>query len=347
MIRRGGKGPKLAVMMPKVDSFDFILTNGEKEALLLEANLVRQHKPRYNVALKDDKRYPWLAITYDTPFPRLVMIRDPVRFRKDNPKAKIFGPYVAAGEMWDTVRILRKVFPMRQRKRPLFKDRPCMNYHLGLCLGPCQNLVDAVTYDQMVKQVESFLAGRQSEVVAQLKSEMQASSQALNYEQAAKIRDRLTALNAMIEKQQVFFANEKVSQDVLACAHNSKLIAICLMKIREGKLISSEAISLPLHDKTNASEAWQSFIDQYYTNCDEVNIAREILLELNIDDKDALAEYLSERSKFAVHLFVPQKGEKQRLIEMAQKNAQAALEKEMQKYISTSTEIDLGSALPF
>src|SRR5271163_2629456 len=114
--------PKLAVMMPKVGSFDFIITNGEKEALLLEANLVRQHMPRYNVALKDDKRYPWLAITYDTPFPRLIMIREPAVFRKDNPKAKIFGPYVAAGAMWETVRVLRKVFPMRQRRTPLFKD---------------------------------------------------------------------------------------------------------------------------------------------------------------------------------------------------------------------------------
>src|ERR1700678_2950890 len=140
--------PKLAVMMPKVGSFDFIITNGEKEALLLEANLVRQHMPRYNVALKDDKRYPWLGITYDVPFPRLVMIRDPATFRKDNPKAKVFGPYVATGSMWETVRVLRKVFPMRQRKKPLFKDRPCMNFHLGLCLGPCQNLVEAAPYDK-------------------------------------------------------------------------------------------------------------------------------------------------------------------------------------------------------
>jgi len=332
--------PKLAVMMPKVGSFDFIITNGEKEALLLEANLVRQHMPRYNVALKDDKRYPWLAITYDTPFPRLIMIRDPSAFRKDNPKAKIFGPYVATGLMWETVRVLRKVFPMRQRKTPLFKDRPCMNFHLGLCLGPCQNLVDAAPYDKMVKQVELFLAGRQSEVIAQLKTEMAEHSKQLNYEQAAKIRDKLSALNTMVEQQHVFFASQKVSEDVLACAHNNKLIAICLMKIREGKLISSEVITLPLTDKTSANEAWQSFIDQYYTNCDEVTIAKEILLERNIDDKQVLAEYLSERSSFAVHLLVPQRGEKQRLIEMAKKNAEAALEKEIQKYIPENAELD-------
>ncbi len=132
--------PKLAVMIPKVTAIDTILTNSEKEALLLEATLVRQHMPRYNVALKDDKKYPWLAITYDVEYPRLVMVRDPVKYRKEHPRARIFGPYVETGVMWETVRMLRKVFPMRQRKKPLFKDRPCMNYYIGLCLGPCQKL---------------------------------------------------------------------------------------------------------------------------------------------------------------------------------------------------------------
>ncbi len=332
--------PKLAVMMPKVKSFEWILTNSEKDALLLEANLVRQHMPRYNVALKDDKRYPWLAITYDTPFPRLIMIRDPSRFRKSNPKARIFGPYVEAGAMWDTVRVLRKVFPMRQRKTPLFKDRPCMNFHLGLCLGPCQNLIDDITYDKMVKQLELFLTGHQSEVIAQLKADMDAYSQALNYEQAAKVRDKLNALGTMIEKQQVFFANDKVSKDVLGHAHNSKLIAICRLQIREGKLISSEVITLPLTDKTGAQEAWQSFIDQYYTNCDDLAIPKEVLLEEKIDDEAALAEVLSDRAHYAVHITCPKRGEKQKLINMAKKNAEAFLEQEMHKYIPDNTNID-------
>lgn len=154
--------PKLAVLMPKVADVNIIVTNSEKEALLLEANLVRQHMPRYNVTLKDDKRYPWLAITYDVAFPRLVMVRDPQKYKKENPKSRVFGPYVETGMMWDTVRVLRKVFPMRQRKSPLFKDRPCMNYYIGLCLGPCQKLVTEPDYLQMVEQVEMFLAGRQT-----------------------------------------------------------------------------------------------------------------------------------------------------------------------------------------
>ncbi|MBX9723164.1 MAG: GIY-YIG nuclease family protein, partial [Candidatus Obscuribacterales bacterium] len=149
--------PKLAVLVPKVEDIETIVTNSEKEALLLEATLVRKHMPRYNVHLKDDKKYPWLCITYDEPFPRLIMIRDPVKHKKDHPKAKVFGPFVESGLMWETVRILRKVFPMRQRRKPFFKDRPCMNYHIGLCLGPCQNLVEEDFYDKMVQQVELFL----------------------------------------------------------------------------------------------------------------------------------------------------------------------------------------------
>ena len=332
--------PKLAVMMPKVKSFEWILTSSGKEALLLEANLVRQHMPRYNVTLKDDKRYPWLAITYDTPFPRLVMIRDPSRFRKSNPKAKIFGPYVAAGSMWETVRVLRKVFPMRQRKSPLFKDRPCMNFHLGLCLAPCQNLVDADTYDKIVKQVELFLTGHQSEVISQLKKEMENHSQSLNYEQAAKARDKINALHTMIEKQQVFFVSEKISQDALGCAYNSKLIAICRMQIREGKLISSEVITLPLSDKTAAKEAWQSFVDQYYTNCDDLAIPREILLELEIEDTEALCEVLSERIDLGVNITIPKRGEKQRLIDLAKKNAESFLDQEMRRFIPDNSKLD-------
>ncbi len=332
--------PKLAVMMPKVQTFEWILTRGGKEALLLESTLIKQHMPRYNVALKDDRRYPWLTITYDTPFPRLIMIRDPSRYRKANPKARIFGPYVASGAMWDTVKVLRKVFPLRQRKKPLFKDRPCMNYHLGLCLGPCQNLIDDIAYDKIVKQVELFLTGHQSEVVSQLKAEMDSHSQALNFEQAGKVRDRLKALATMIEKQQVFFASEKVNQDVLAHAHNSKLISICRLQIREGKLISSEVITISLTDKTGASEAWQSFVDQYYTNCDDLAIPREVLLEEKIEDEQALAEILSERTSFAVRISYPQRGEKQKLINMAKRNAEAFLEQEMRKYIPDNSNID-------
>ncbi len=324
-----GERPKLAVMMPKVEQLELILTNSEKEALLLEANLVRQHMPRYNVALKDDKRYPWLAITYDVAFPRLIMVRDPARFRKENPKAKIFGPYVESGAMWETVRVLRKVFPMRQRKTPFFKDRPCMNYHIGLCLGPCQKLVDEPVYDRMVKQVEMFLAGRQVEVVAQLRKEMEEAAEALEFEQAGKLRDRLTALERMIQKQQVFFQSKKISQDIIAEAHTERLIAVCLMRVREGKLISSEVISIHLVEKTRWDEAFQSFIDQYYTACEDIAVPKEILLHHEIEDTAALSELLIAKGEGNTTISTPQRGGKLSMVQMAQKNAELCLEKEL------------------
>lgn len=321
--------PKLAVMMPRVAILETIITNSEKEALLLESTLIRQHKPRYNVALKDDRRYPWLAITYDVAYPRLVMVRDPVRYRKENPKAKVFGPYVETGQMWETVKVLRKVFPMRQRRTPFFKDRPCMNFHIGLCLGPCQKLVEEDFYNRMVAQVELFLAGRQTEVVSQLKKDMEDCSERLEFEQAAKIRDRLVALQTVLDKQQVFFASNKVNQDVIAEAHTSKILAVCLIRVREGKMISSEVVCIPLVDRTGWDEAYQSFVDQYYTSCESVTIPQEVLSQHELDDMDALSELLASRSGHAAKVLVPQKGAKLDIIQMAKKNAENHLEQEI------------------
>jgi excinuclease ABC subunit C len=319
--------PKLAVMMPKVHSLETIVTNSEKEALLLEATLVRQHLPRYNVALKDDKRYPWLAITYGEPFPRLIMVRDPARYRKENPKAKIFGPYVETGQMWETVRILRRVWPMRQRRKPLFRDRPCMNYHIGLCLGPCQKLVEEVFYNHMVSQVEMFLSGRQREAVSHMQKEMESASQAMKYEDAALLRDRITALKTVVEKQQVFFQDQSVSNDIIGEAHTDKHFMLCMMRIREGKLIGSETFDVALLDKTRYDEAFRSYIEQYYAEAEDISIPREIILQHEIEDSDALAELLSQRAHRQIKVYAPKRGDKVRLIEMAQKNASQSLEK--------------------
>ncbi len=332
--------PKLFVMMPKVAKLDTILTHSEKEALLLEATLIRQHMPRYNIALKDDRRYPWLAITYDVAYPRLIMVRDPARYRKEHPRSKVFGPYVETGQMWETVRVLRKVFPMRQRKKPLFKDRPCMNYYIGLCLAPCQSLVAEEPYDYMVKQVEMFLSGRQSEVIQQLKTEMEKSADELDFEQAAKIRDRLKALETVIEKQQVFFENQKVMCDVVAEAHTEKLLAACIMRVREGKLVSSETMCLPLTEKTGWDEAFQSFVDQYYAQCEDVYVPTEVLIQHQVEDVPALEELLSSKAQRAVKLFVPLRGAKLNLIEMAKKNAAQSLELE---FVHREEEMDARS----
>lgn len=321
--------PKLAVMVPKVVAVETIVTNSEKEALLLEHTLIHQHMPRYNVAFKDDKRYPWLAITYFESFPRLIMVRDPRKFRKEHPQARMFGPYVETAMMWQTVKTLRKVFPMRQRRKPLFKDRPCMNFHIGLCLGPCQKLVAEDIYNKMVAQVELFLSGRQREVISNLRKDMEQASGELRFEDAARLRDRLQALETVVERQQVMFEDATINHDVIAEAHTEKLIVICMLRVREGKLISSETIELPLTDKTSYDEAYASFIDEYYAECQAVSIPRDVLLQNPVEDRNALSELLSQRAGHKVRVATPQRGDKTKVIEMAQKNAMQALENKL------------------
>ncbi len=331
--------PKLHVLVPKVEEIETIVTNSEKEALLLEATLVRKHMPRYNVHLKDDKKYPWLCITYDEKFPRLIMVRDPVKHKKEHPKSKVFGPYVETGLMWETVRVLRKVFPMRQRRKPLFKDRPCMNYHIGLCLGPCQNLVEEEFYNKMVLQVELFLSGSQKQAVDKMEKEMEAASDALRFEEAAKIRDRLFALKSILEKQQVFFKDQKTSMDIIAEAHSDKLAIICLMRVREGKLTGSETFALPLLDHTSIDEAYQSFIEQYYNECEDVSIPNDVLLQHEIEDQLLLSEILPQKARRSVKINVPERGDKLKMVEMAKKNASLALETQLMEKHGASAKV--------
>ena len=331
--------PKLAVLVPRVEDIEIVVTNSEKEALLLEATMVRKHMPRYNVHLKDDKKYPWLCITYDEPFPRLIMVRDPVRYKKEHPKAKVFGPYVETGMMWETVRVLRKVFPMRQRRTPFFKDRPCMNFYIGLCMGPCQKLVEEDFYNHMVQQVELFLSGSQSAAVRKMEEEMSLASEALRYEEAAKIRDRLVALRTVLEKQQVFFKDNKASIDLIAESHTERLIMICLMRVREGKLIGSETFALPLQDKTKPDEAYQSFIDQYYSESEDISLPHDVVLQYQIEDEEALGQLLSQRTKRNVKLQVPSRGDKVKLLEMAKKNASLALENQLKEEHGTNAKV--------
>lgn len=318
--------PKLVVMVPRIEDIETIVTNSEKEALLLEATLIRRYMPRYNVHLKDDKKYPWLAITYDEPFPRLIMVRDPVQHKKDHPKAKVFGPYVETGLMWQIVHVLRKVFPMRQRRTPLFKDRPCMNYHIGLCLGPCQRLVEEDFYNKMVQQVELFLSGSQKQAVEKMEKEMAAASEALRFEEAAILRDRMLALRSILEKQQVFFKDQSVIMDIIAEAHTEKVIVLCLLRVREGKLIDSETFDLQLVEHTSVEEAYQSFIEQYYNECEDISIPRDVLLQHDIEDRVLIEQILTQKAGRSVKVVVPGRGAKLDMVEMAKKNASFALE---------------------
>ena len=258
--------PKLYFMMPKVKEIKTVITHSEKEALILEANLVNKHQPKYNVTLKDDKKFPWLMITYDEEYPRVLPIRDISGFKNKYPKTKnkFFGPYSDAGAMWGTYKIIKEGFQLRLRRKPLFKDRPCMNYHIGLCSGPCQKLISKDDYFKIVAQVDNFLLGKYGIVLKNLNNSMKIFSKKYEYEKAAKIRDTTNKIHKVLEKQIVISDDHKLSQDVFASAYEDKNMILELLQIREGKLIAFESLVIEIPANLSHTAAFNEGIKQYY-----------------------------------------------------------------------------------
>lgn len=321
--------PKLAFMMPKVKEITTIVTKSEKEALILEANLVNKYQPKYNVTLKDDKKFPWLMITYDEKFPRIVLIRDVVGFKKKYPdsKNKFFGPYTDSGAMWETYKVLKEGFLLRIRKTPLFKDRPCINYHIGLCSGPCQGLVSYDDYHKLVKQVENFLLGKYDVVLQSLKSQMDEASKKLQYEQAAKFRNTIQKIKKVLENQIVVSDNHTLNQDVFACDFQANNMILELLVIREGKIVAIESLTTNLPQETKIEEAFTDAIKQYYTRIENDKIPNEIIVQYELTEKGYVEEWLSSILNLKVKIICPKKGKKLELVKLAKQNARWALQK--------------------
>ena len=313
--------PKLSFMMPKVKEIKTIITRSEKEALILEANLVNKHQPKYNVTLKDDKKFPWLMITYDEQYPRVVPIRDVAGFKNKFPKTKnkFFGPYSDSGAMWETYKILKEGFQLRIRRKPLFKDRPCINYHIGLCSGPCQKLVSYDDYHKIVNQVENFLLGKYDNLLKELKKQMKESSKKLEYEKAAKLRDTVKKIEKVLEKQIVVSDNSKLSQDVFACDYSEGVMVLEVILVREGKVIAIESLVINLPKETNIEEAFLDAVKQYYIKTE--NVPKEIITQFELQEKDHIEEWLK------VKISCPRKGKKFELVQMAKQNARFALQR--------------------
>lgn len=333
--------PKLYFMMPKVKEIKTFITNSEKEALILEANLINKHQPKYNVTLKDDKKFPWLMITMDEEYPRVVPIRDVKRFKSKYPKTKnkFFGPYSDAGAMWETYKIIKEGFGLRLRRKPLFKDRPCMNYHIGLCSGPCQELISYDDYHKIVKQIEGFLLGKYKDVLKNLKKEMKKYSDELNYEKAAGIRDIIKKIEKVLEKQIVVSDDVDLNQDVFACDFNDKSMVLNVALIREGKVISFETLVVGLPVKTLNSvedskeqlaileETFTDAIKQYYTRAQDKNIPDIILSQFELNETSMVEEWLSGRKEKKVKILNPKKGNKLELVKMVEQNAKLSLQR--------------------
>lgn len=311
--------PKISALISKISDFDILATDSEIEALILEANLIKEYKPRYNVNLKDDKRYPYLKVT-DEPFPRVLVVR---RVKKD--KAKYFGPYTNVKAMRHILRILRRVFPIRSCNYalPSFrKIKLCLDYHIKRCLGPCEGKVSQEEYKEIIKSVLLFLSGKNNLLMEHLKERMNEYSAREEFEKAAPVRDQIKALESVIEKQKVA-DTEQVDRDIIAFAREKKDISVVALQIREGILIGRQNFHLVGFKESTDQEILSTFLRQYYMH--SVVIPPEIILPTEVDDWGMIADWLSSKREGRVRIIVPQRGDKFKLLKMANYNAQLSL----------------------
>jgi excinuclease ABC subunit C len=305
--------PKTRAMLARAVDLDFVVTITEKEALILEAELIRQHRPRYNVDLRDDKRYPALRLATDQPYPNLTIVR---RRKKDG--AKYFGPFASAGAVRQTLALVHKVFPLRQCRQKTIpqRDRPCLNYQMKRCLAPCQGYVSPQDYAELVRQVEFFITGRNRELEEKIEIEMQRAAAEERFEDAAVHRDRLFAVRKTLEKQRI--VDGFVNRDVIGLHEAEAGTSVCLMMIRNGVLRGGRNFWFP-RPETAPGEILSHFIRQHYPGPGD--LPAEITASHPVDDADLIAQWLSELAGRRVGLIVPQRGDKKRLVEMAVKNA--------------------------
>lgn len=325
--------PKLKVMVPKVTKLETIVTKSEKEALILESNLVFKHQPRYNVLLKaNDKQFPWLVITYDEAYPRLIPVREVDKFNKKakkNTKNKFFGPYTNIGAMYENLRLVNELFPLRKRYKPQFRDRPCLNYDIGKCLGPCQKLISEDEYALMLEQVEILLKGNYQDLKRILETEMQRYSEDQEYEKAAKARDRIYALQTFNEAQNVVSEDHNLDQDVFAMVHDDahRMACVQVFKTRKGKLNNRDSVEIDLPEDFDDDEIFSSAFEQYYSQVPESELPKEILLSQNLDSLELYEEWLTERKDAKVKIHHPRRGDKYAQANLAKRNARVLLEK--------------------
>jgi excinuclease ABC subunit C len=313
--------PRIALMVRQVVEIEFIITDTEAEALALEANLIKQHQPYFNVLLKDDKKYPYILITWSENYPRIFLTRNR---RLGKGKDKYYGPYTDSQLLRNILDLIKRTFPLRQRPQPLFKDRPCLNYNIGRCPGVCQNLVTPAEYRRTVEKVAMIFQGRTGELIDNLTAQMNRAAEELKFEQAAVLRDRVQNLTNLTAGQKVSLANETISRDAVALAADEQTACIQLFQIRAGKLVGrlgfiAEARSLTVEADRGA--ILQRVLEEHYQSADPVEIPTEILVQYELPDRDILAAYLSDRKGRKVTFIHPQRQEKAELIEMVEKNA--------------------------
>ncbi len=335
---------RIALMVTQVYDIEFIVTDTEAEALALEANLIKQHQPYFNVLLKDDKKYPFLCITWSEPYPRVFITR---KRQKSNPQDRYYGPYVDSQQLRNTLKLVKRIFPLRQRPQPLFKDRPCLNYDIGRCPGVCQGLITPEDYHKTVQKVAMVFQGRTAELLETLTSYMEQAAESLNFEQAAIIRDQIASLKGLGIQQKVALPDDRISRDAVALATDGQNTCIQLFQIRAGQLVGRLGFVVRLSpveppqpdgvqkggqsdESREFRDVLQRILEEHYQQVDAVEIPSEILVQYELKDEDFLASWLSDRKGRKVSILTPQRQSKAELIEMVERNAYHELSR-MQK----------------
>lgn len=316
------KSERIATMAKQVTDIEFIVTDTEAEALALEANLIKQHQPYFNVLLKDDKKYPYVCITWSEDYPRIFITR---KRQLGKEKDKFYGPYTDAGLLREILRISKRIFSLRQRPQALFKDRPCLNYDLGRCPGVCQKLISPEEYRKTVQKVAMVFQGRSQELIDILTEQMQTAAEALNFESAARIRDQIAGLNSLTANQKVSLPDDTVSRDALALAADEQRACIQLFQIRAGQLVGRLAFIADTQAEPGA--ILQRVLEEHYQTADAVEIPTEILVQHELPDSEILADILTQRKGKKVTIVHPQRQTKAELIEMVERNAEYELQR--------------------
>ncbi|NER81933.1 MAG: excinuclease ABC subunit UvrC [Leptolyngbya sp. SIO1D8] len=312
--------PRTALMVMQVVDIEFIVTDTEAEALALEANLIKQHQPHFNVLLKDDKKYPYLCITWSEEYPRIFVTRK----RRKNLKNRYYGPYVDAGLLRSTLSLVKRIFPLRQRPQPLFRDRPCLNYDIGRCPGVCQQLISSEDYHKTLQRVAMVFQGRTTELVDILTQQMEKAAEGLKFEQAARLRDQIRGLERLCANQKVALPDDTVSRDAIALASDDQFACIQLFQIRAGRLVGRLGFNADAQAGT-PGQILQRVLEEHYQTAEPIEIPAEILVQHELPESDILAKYLTERRGRKVTLEMPQRQTKAELIDMVERNAQYEL----------------------
>jgi len=309
--------PRIALMAMQVVEIEFIVTDTEAEALALEANLIKQHQPHFNILLKDDKKYPFLCITWSEDYPRIFITRKRLLGKT---RDRYYGPYVDVGALRRTLSIVKRVFPLRQRPQPLFKDRPCLNYDMGRCPGVCQRLISPEEYHKIVQKVAMIFQGRTQELEDVLTTQMEKAAEDLNFEVAARIRDQIRGIQSLSSDQKVSLPDDTVSRDAIALMADEHHACIQLFQIRAGRLVGRLGFVADAQSGTPGA-ILQRVLEDHYATVDDVEIPGEILSQHELPDVDMLATALTERRGRKVTIDVPQRQSKADLIEMVERNA--------------------------